>query len=89
MKHLPATLLPRAIDAVRMASGQSWARVEAAYERWQRGLPADPCRYGKEKPVAIECRCNGCFQSLAFLYFDQVAAKFSAPLTPFTTGFDA
>ena len=51
-------------------------RAVRAYRRWRAGEPAEPCVYGKEQAIAVDCHCEGCIQKLCFLFFDQVAKRF-------------
>lgn len=51
--------------------GIRWEWITVAYQKWQHSASAEPCRYGREAPVALECRCRGCTERLCFLMFDQ------------------
>jgi hypothetical protein len=86
-REIPPLLLWPAIEAAR---GQGVKRQVAvtAYLKWQHGADAEGCKYGIEQGVALDCTCVGCIERLCFVYFDQVAAKFNAPLTEYTKGFD-
>lgn len=75
-REIPRPLLPACYDALCEHSKLPRTAVHVAYQKWQRSAPPDPCRYGAEKPIALECTCRGCVESLCFFFFDQVANKF-------------
>ena len=80
-------LVKPAIEAVVATGAAPWLRVERAYLRWCRRAKPAPCKFGREQAIAIECRCEGCVEALCHFYFDQVAQKFAADLSPHTKGF--
>ncbi len=86
-REIPGVLLIPAIDAVR-AQGVRGSVVRRAYRKWREEVGAEGCRYESEQAIAVDCTCVGCIERLCFVYFDQVAAKFQAPLTEYVKGFD-
>lgn len=76
---IPAYLMPQVIDTL-LAQGVSRATIDRSYRKWQAGLMADPCKYGRERAIALDCRCEGCTEVLCDLFYAQVAAKFPASL---------
>lgn len=70
-RTLPARLREESLRAL-YRQGLRWNVVESAFAKWSAHAGADPCRYGKEGPIALDCRCPGCIDRLCFLYFDQV-----------------
>lgn len=50
--------------------------ARTAYKKWEYGAPADDCRYGKERGIAVDCDCDGCRTIYLFLYFDSVVKRF-------------
>ena len=72
---IPTGMVAAALTALYRV-GVPLHRSERAYKRWRAGRAAERCRYGTDQALAVECKCEGCIESLCFLYFDQVAARF-------------
>ena len=72
---IPSGIVARSFTALYRV-GVPLHRAERAYKRWRAGRPHEPCKYGREQAYAIECKCEGCIETLCFLYFDHVAARF-------------
>lgn len=82
-------LIATAFYVVQERTGKSRWFVNATYRKWKAGAAVVACVYGKEKPIAIDCVCDGCIESLCYLFFDTVQNKVALiGLTPLSRGFD-
>jgi hypothetical protein len=77
-RRVPRLVVAKAIGVLGKFN-VSHALRERAYRRWRAGHPAEPCVYGKEQPIAVDCNCEGCIEKLCFFYFDQMATAFGGP----------
>ena len=75
-RRLPASIEAEALTAL-LARGLTRSFVTLAYAKWKQHARAEACRFGKERPIAIDCNCPGCHEVLCFLYFDNVAKTFA------------
>lgn len=70
----------RLVPAVRLEAFRALYRrgfpkavIERCYEKWAHGATPDPCRYGRERLLAVDCTCPGCTDWRMFYFFDQAA----------------
>lgn len=84
-RDIPEPLYTMAVNACR-EQGVRGHVVHLAYKKWTSGARPEGCKYGHEQGIAHDCTCVGCIESLCFLFFDQVAAKFAAPITAYKQG---
>ena len=79
-RRLPASIEADALTAL-LARGLTRSFVTLAYAKWKQHERADECRFGKERPIAVDCNCPGCHEVLCFVFFDQALKQFGM-LTP-------
>ena len=65
--------------AYKMLAGKnvSFPVADRAYRRWRADHPAEPCIYGADQAIAVDCSCPGCIEKLLFMLYDWVTLQFS------------